>query len=323
MKLRDLREILSELYCKQIDAAEDFIFKASYKLIPLLLELAKQNQNVLLKERSEYVLDLRNLIDNAAIRYCGRFFNQIRISKEERLADKRLSLRFVPYSKESPLNQYYTEDNYSVQNIHNAEIDSTNVIEFIRFAKGLARFFRQSKLHDNFMSYLNELDERLSEFDRITNEIYNEFDEAKFPVFDRIFSTYNCLDDNKRILIFPDNVSIRYRGKFHNCLIYDNYDICIGYVINNYDISDECYSSDEYTKSYDSEKYESKTYTLIHEYSLSTNYGGTRETEEVYAAINALVQLFENELEADAPVMKYIEATNVRYRHYSNEKTEA
>ena len=141
MKLRDLREVLFELYCKQIDAAEDFIFKASYKLIPLLLELAKP---VLLKERSEYVLDLRNLIVNAAIRYCGRFFNQIRISKEERPADKRLSLRYVPFSKESSLNQYYTGDNYSVQNIHDAEIDSTNVIEFICFAKGLARFFRQS-----------------------------------------------------------------------------------------------------------------------------------------------------------------------------------
>lgn len=321
MSLRELRNTLSVLMCKETNAADDFVFKATYKLIPLLLELGNNEKNTMFKEKSCHILNLRYLVDNAAIRYCGRFFNQIKISREKALRDKKLTLRFVSYSIEDSMNQNYPGDKYlgteADGNIPDAEIDSTNVYEFVRFAKGLSRFFRKSEIHDKYLTYLNDLESKLSEYERIKNDIFNEFDEDKFTVFDKIFSKYTCYDDNKRILIFPDNTSIRYRGKFHNCLIYDHYDICLGYVIHNYDFPDDQYYNDEYTKFFDSEKYESKLFTLIHEYSLSAKVGGT---ENVYSALNAMIQLFEDELESDKPVLQYLEATDVCYKRYINEK---
>ena len=74
--------------------------------------------------------------------------------------------------------------------------------------------------------------------------------------------------------MLPDNLSIRYKGRFHNCIVLDCYSHSLGYLQFRQFFAEEGYNKDPYTVGDDFGRYLPCDYKLLHEVSLNSYNNG-------------------------------------------------
>ncbi|MBQ8482906.1 MAG: hypothetical protein IJ504_01215 [Bacteroidales bacterium] len=296
MRLRDIYDKLVKFNHERFDLAEDYVSQACKELIPLLLKLKDYNEVAVNEYNDAWYVDLRFIHKYLAIRYCGRFVNGILIEKDGWCEEEysKISLRYLYIESESEYNRF-PDDQYKKDSSDTFGIQSCDYKKFSDFIYSLIPFFKGGVHEDEYMQFWKSQGEKTKELrkldDRIADEINNDLDCVLHEIFNGYFKNRNI---KKRFLMLPYDVSIRYRGKFHNCIIEDNYSMSLGYVKNLTHMSEDEYNQDPYTIDFDATRYPDNVHVLIHETSLiATESNGYN----LQFAIKTLLALCEHELE--------------------------
>ena len=214
------------------------------------------------------------------IRYCGRFVNVIKVLKDVNMAAiQRISLGYVSYEREPDnfsMTNCFSDDSYFGEKAEE-RYDFINIVydwdNFENLLKSLKPFFSQlSHSYDEMMKEIKSEAERLS---KLEDEICELNEDLEFYLYD-VIKTVDRYDKNseKHFVMLPDNLSIRYKGLFHNCLVLDNYSHSLGYLQFRQFVAEEGYNNDPYTVGDDFDRYLPCTYKLLHEVSLNSYHNG-------------------------------------------------
>ena len=217
---------------------------------------------------------------HVGIRYCGRFVNVIKVLKDVNMAAiQRISLGYVSYENEPDdfgMTNCFTDDSYFGEKAEE-RYDFINIVydweNFENLLKSLKPFFsRLSHSYDEMMKEIKTEAERLS---KLEDEICELNEDLEFYLYD-VIKTVDRYDKNseKHFVMLPDNLSIRYKGLFHNCLVLDNYSHSLGYLQFRQFVAEEGYNNDPYTVGDDFDRYMPCTYKLLHEVSLNSYHNG-------------------------------------------------
>ena len=264
-------------------------------------------------------INLRYLC-RVGIRYCGQFVNTIIIDKDEcKAAQNRIKLTFASYEGED---EFETCERYDHDTYFGDEGDKTGYLSilndwdnFRNLIYSLMPFFKNTDtiLKDKYTQACIDIDKFYSkETYKIKDKLsYLQEDIDKY--FDKIFERFkNYNNKNKKhFLLLPDNLSLRYHGRFNNCLIKDYYSISLGFIKHQNFIAEEGYNQDDYTIENDLNRYNHEDYILLHETSLNVYHESYLETNRV---LKDLIFLCGEDLQR-IPEDNYLQSEKVKFIH--------
>lgn len=293
MELRELYEKLVDLNHQRMGLADDYVDQACEDLIPLLLKLRDYNEVAVYETNHSLYVDLRFIHKYLAIRYCGRFVNVIKINKEGS-GYGRMSLSYRYIESDAEYNRFQ-DDHYKIDSPDEFGIQLYDAKRLLYFIYALIPFFKGGIHEEEYVKFWKSQGDRKKEITKLDDKIAEEINEGLEIAFSKIFDKYFVnRNTKKRFLLLPYDVSVRYRGRFHNCIISDNYSTSLGYVKNTYDMSEDDYNQDPYTVEFDASRYPEKEYILLHETSLIATESNAVNLQ---MALKTILTLCEHELE--------------------------
>ena len=131
--------------------------------------------------------------------------------------------------------------------------------------------------------------------------------------FNRVFESSILYDKKcrKHFIMLPNNLSLRYKGRFHNCIVRDYYSTSLGFIKQQNFIGEEGYRQDYYTVENDFNRYEEKEFLLVHESSLNCFNEGFYELKSV---LRDLIFIYGKE-DIRSKDLKYIHSRKVSFKH--------
>lgn len=326
MTLKDLHEQLKSLNRELCNSQAQVIEYGCEKLIRLLSQFAEYHDiPIISKENDGDVWINLRYICRIGIRYCGHFINTIIIkSDESKGARDRIKLTYASYEDEEDFescacyncDSYFgkTGDAIPYIGILNDWKNFRNLIE------SLEPFFAVSgKLHEDFQNTLQNIKHNYQKETYKIQDKLNMLQEDIDDYFNKIFKRFKEYDRKrkKHFIILPNNLSIRYHGRFHNCIVKDDYSISLGFIKKQDFFPEEGYRKDEYTVENDFGRYNDDTYSLLHETSLNLYHEGQYELSH---ALDTLVFICGDDMEKinedDKPdLRRYKDSTFVEYIH--------
>lgn len=213
------------------------------------------------------------------IRYCGQFVNMIKVSKDEdKAAIDRITLTYVSYedkNDDSAWANCFPDDGYFGEEADDRFEDipiARDWENFMILLKSLEPFFANAGLSDIYEVMRLEINcdaSTLSKLDDELCQIQEDIDDYFMRVLD-----YYGNSKNKIFVMLPYYASIRYKGKFHNCITIDNHSVSLGYIQYNPYAAEEGYYQDLYTVDNDFGRYMDAERKLLHEVSLNFYLNG-------------------------------------------------
>ena len=214
------------------------------------------------------------------IRYCGRFVNVIKVLKDVNIvAIQRISLGYVSYEREPDnfsMTNCFSDDSYFGEKAEE-RYDFINIVydwdNFENLLKSLKPFF--SRLSRSYDEMIKEINSEAKTLSKLEDEISKLNEELEFYI-SGVIKRHDRYDKNNRkhFIMLPDNLSIRYKGRFHNCIVLDCYSHSLGYLQFRQFFAEEGYNKDPYTVGDDFGRYLPCDYKLLHEVSLNSYNNG-------------------------------------------------
>lgn len=292
MEFSSLCDRMKAASSKYSDARNKAISSACDKLVPMLERLAGyyKEPEVDRLDAEETWINLR-YIAALGIRYCGQFVNIISINNDTSLeAINRLGFLYANYESHDDFTsaKIFPDDTYFGE-AADERYQKFGVMKdwdnFEKLVKQLGVYYMNSPLSKEYEALKQDIlhspeAKELYAADMDATSVAEDI-ELFFRDFFRKFNDYNpnCM---KHFMLFPENVSVRYRGKFHNCLLIDNYSLSLGYFQRSEAIQEEGYNQDPYTICHDFDRYIDEPFVLLHETSL------TRYAENDHEYLRAL-----------------------------------
>lgn len=262
------------------------IRKFEKELIPLLCCLYDEyNSSALprqemLNQQRECVIDLRNIKPDLAIRFCGRFYNMMEIDSNDggiiTFAYGITEDNDIP--KERFNTDCYTGQQAIYQTMYLRHADIHNVMNLTR---QLIVYFAESDYLHEYCSIKNELIESVEKVDK---EPLNELEYYIHSFLLNLIKQHCNYDKSQfmHCLRLPDEINIRYYGRYCNCLVTKGLRSSLGYLRSNSGyLNEEMYGNDGYTSKRTADN---TYYRLLH----STPLGGQTDKEQVYKGLMAL-----------------------------------
>lgn len=322
MNFKELQEQAQKAISIYTDARSKAIAYACDRLVPVLEKLSDTFSDETIVDRydpNDIWINLR-YIAPLGIRYCGRFINIIAINNDKSIRPiYRLQFLFANYESYDDLcsAQCYPDDTYFGE-AADERYDRIGVMpdweNLVSLIKQLEVYFINTSLQKDYEEMERDiLDSQEAQAVVATDLNACSVNEEIELFFRDLFKTLDFYNprNKKHFLKFPEGVSIRYRGKFHNCLVLDDYSLSLGYIQHNHMIQEEGYSQDPYTVSHDFDRYfgSDYSYNLLHELSL-TRYPSN--DYEFLRALRCLSFIFGEDLER-ANGSLYLNASSVKY----------
>lgn len=215
------------------------------------------------------------------IRYCGRFVNVIKVLKDvNKAAIERISLGYVSYEDEPDnfgMTNCFSDDSYFGEKAEE-RYGFINIVydwdNFEYLLNSLKPFFAPvASTYEVMMAEINKEGKAMSDLEDKINELNETLD---LYLHYEVLKTVKGYDEKskKHFVLLPDNLSIRYKGRFHNCLTIDNYSHSLGYLQFRQFIAEEGYNQDPYTVGDDFDRYLPCQYKLLHEVALNSYNNG-------------------------------------------------
>ena len=214
------------------------------------------------------------------IRYCGRFVNVIKVLKDVNIvAIQRISLGYVSYEREPDnfsMTNCFSDDSYFGEKAEE-RYDFINIVydwdNFENLLKSLKPFF--SRLSRSYDEMIKEINSEAKTLSKLEDEISKLNEKLEFYI-SGVIKRHDRYDKNNRkhFIMLPDNLSIRYKGRFHNCIVLDCYSHSLGYLQFRQFFAEEGYNKDPYTVGDDFGRYLPCDYKLLHEVSLNSYNNG-------------------------------------------------
>ena len=214
---------------------------------------------------------------HVGIRYCGRFVNVIKVLKDvNKAAIERIRLGYISYEDELDDFGRFPDDSYFGEKAEE-RYDFINIVydweNFRNLLESLKPFFSPvSSSYGEMMKEIQSAEKQMSKLDDEISKLNEEFYFYLTGVIEKV-DRYDK-NSEKHVVILPDNLSIRYKGRFHNCLVLDNYSHSLGYIQFRQFIAEEGYNNDPYTVGDDFDRYLPCDYKLLHEVSLNSYHNG-------------------------------------------------
>ena len=281
---------LIEEYRKLLDGMDasyrKIIGKFKKDLIPLLCGLYDEyNPSALprlevLDQHRVCTVDLRDIKPGLAIRFCGRFFNMLEIdSKDEGI----ITLGYgITEDDDIPEERFDTDCYVGQQAIRHAMyLEHADIRNVVSFARQLSVYFEGSEHFHEYCKIKNELFEAADKVDR---EPLDDLEYTINAFLVNLVKQHCSYDETQEMhyLKLPDGISIRYYGRYCNCLITKGLRIWLGYLRSNSNfLNEEMYGNDGYTSK---RMAEDRYYQLLH----STPLGGQTDKEHTFKALVAL-----------------------------------
>ena len=219
---------------------------------------------------------------HVGIRYCGRFVNVIKVLKDvNKAAIQRISLGYLSYEYEDEIEDFdigngFSDDSYFGEKAEE-RYDFINIAydwgNFRHLLESLKPFFSPvSSSYGEMMKEILSAEKQMSKLDDEISELNEDF----YFYLKDVIKKVDRYDKNNRkhFIMLPDNLSIRYKGRFHNCIVMDNYSHSLGYIQFRRFIAEEGYNNDPYTVGDDFDRYLPCDYKLLHEVSLNSYHNG-------------------------------------------------
>lgn len=264
-----------------------------------------------------WAINLR-YIARIGIRYCGQFINMIIVSKNDKgPASERIRLTYASYEDgNDQRNECYPDDMYFGEKADSKYGEITIEYDWDNFWNllcSLKPFFENVNMGNMYGLMLNEISEESRKMSRIESDITELIGENMVFYMQDVFRRNDRYEKNnkKHIIMLPNNLSIRFKGKFHNCLILDNYAFSLGFIQDQKYIAEECYNQDPYTTADDFTRYLKEQYKLLHEVSFFHFYNGFSQISD---ALSDLIFLCGNDFEK-LHGCKYLRQRDVNYIH--------
>lgn len=319
MTFKELHDQAKIAMAKYTDAREMAISSACEKLLPIFEKLAGSYKEPYVDryDDKETWINLR-YVAPLGIRYCGQFINVIVINNDTSIkAANRIEFLYASYESYDdyccaqcfPDDTYFGEAADERYNRIGVMPDWENFESLIRQLKV---YFINSPLYKEYEDFVRDLlgsqeVQSLTTADMEASSI-NENIWLFFSGFFKKSKFYNSRN-RKHFVRFPGNVSLRYRGRFHNCLLIDDYGLSLGYIQHDECIQEEGYNQDPYTVGYDFDRYIDKTYVLLHEVLLTWC---PKNINDFMNALRCLKFMFGENLER-IEESAYISASSVKY----------
>ena len=222
---------------------------------------------------------------HVGIRYCGRFVNVIKVLKDvNKAAIQRISLGYLSYEYEDETEDFdigngFSDDSYFGEKAEE-RYDFINIAydweNFRHLLESLKPFF--SPVSSSYGEMMKEILSAAKQMSKLDDEITVLNEEFELYLTDVIKKADRYEKNNrKHFIMLPDNLSIRYKGRFHNCIVVDSYSHSLGYIQFRRFIAEEGYNNDPYTVGDDFDRYLPCEYKLLHEVSLNSYHNGYRQ----------------------------------------------
>ena len=250
---------------------------ACEKLVGLLESLKPHYHWTLYDERDNALWIYLGYEHHIGIRYCGRFVNVIKVLKDvNKAAIERIRLGYISYEDELDDFGRFPDDSYFGEKAEE-RYDFINIVydweNFRNLLESLKPFFSPvSSSYGEMMKEIQSAEKQMSKLDDEISKLNEEFYFYLTGVIEKV-DRYDK-NSEKHVVILPDNLSIRYKGRFHNCLVLDNYSHSLGYIQFRQFIAEEGYNNDPYTVGDDFDRYLPCDYKLLHEVSLNSYHNG-------------------------------------------------
>lgn len=244
-----------------------------------LIELIRNNPLTKSIDSDCYVMDTSSYF---SFRYNGCFYNEIMIEKDHiRLANNTTPAAFVP-------SQY--QDEYSSNQAFTTRLSHEGIINLANDLEPL--FFAQKNEYEQLIYESHETARKsheeqqslsLLDLDDMLFESLQELFETKIKNLPELILKYNHIALN-----LPQNTAIRFRGKYHNSIIFDvqNSQMLLGYQTNrNRDLN--LLKSDSYTSDFCENNHELDIMTFKHKVPFETYL-----TDNQSDLINAVSSLY-------------------------------
>ena len=320
MTLLEIKDKYQALHMQYYEELIKVIESGCNKLIIMLNSLKGKYPFPLIEEeygfRSDncWAINLR-YISRIGIRYCGQFINMIIISKNDKgNASERIRLTFASYEDDCDFkNVCYPDDMYFGEAADCRYKEMTIQYDWNNFwnlLNSLKPFFENAGTPNMYELMLCEISEEsvlLRDKENQIDELCEDLESYINDVFSR--RKEYVTKNRKHFILLPNNLSIRYKGKFHNCIIEDDYSISLGYIQQNQYIAEECYNQDPYTVNDDFARYIPGEYKLSHEVSLNPYHNGF---SQFGYALNDLIFICGDDMEK-LNSSKYIRQQSVDY----------
>lgn len=279
--LKKICEDFYSLYGNFENEREKVIQSACEKLIGLLELLKPHYHWTICDDRdNELWINLRYKC-RIGIRYCGRFVNVIKVLKDvNKPAIQRISIGYVSYEDEIDdfeITNCFSDDSYFGEKAEE-RYGFINIVydwdNFEYLLNSLKPFFAPvASTYEVMMAEINKEGKAMSDLEDKINELNETLD---LYLHYEVLKTVKGYDEKskKHFVLLPDNLSIRYKGRFHNCLTIDNYSHSLGYLQFKQFIAEEGYNNDPYTVGNDFDRYLPCEYKLLHEVSLNSYNNG-------------------------------------------------
>lgn len=218
---------------------------------------------------------------HVGIRYCGRFINYIKVHKDKsKPAIQRLSVGYAAYEDEVDDFEWancYPDDTYFGEKAEQ-RYGEWGILEdwgnFENLLKSLKPFF--APVASTYEAMMVEIRNERKVMADLQDKIDYLNEELDLYLHYDILKTVKGYDkkSKKHFVLLPDNLSIRYKGRFHNCLTFDNYSHSLGYMQFKQFVAEEGYIQDPYTVGDDFDRYLPGDYKLLHEVALNSYNNG-------------------------------------------------
>ena len=241
----ELHEIIPTLNAlKSIqDQSEKIVTSSCGELLEHLLKLDFDDQD------DKYYLYHFSYNDLPAIRVYGHFINLIVISKSDEDAWSRIRLGQacedeILYFGEYKTDEYHTgdEDGYIYM--------FKDIAPYLDLLESLKIIFKET---ENYLPYCNFVKRTKEKSRNVLDAIslMGDFSESLELCMKKLFACHPNYDYRVNgFFLFPNNMCLRYRGYYHNCIGSDGYSISLGYIKDPnkfYTIEEDAYNMDSYT----------------------------------------------------------------------------
>ena len=304
---------------KYTDVREMAISSACEKLLPIFEKLTSSYGEPYIDkyDEKETWINLRYMA-HLGIRYCGRFVNVIVINNDASIkAEYRIQFLYASYESYDDFccAQCFPDDTYFGESAEE-RYERIGVMpdweNFESLVRQLNVYFVNTPLYKEYEDFIRDLPgsqevQSLTAADMEASST-NESIELFFKDFFKKFKFYDPRN-RKHFVHFPENISLRYRGRFHNCLLIDDYALSLGYIQYNKCIQEEGYNQDPYTVGHDFDRYIDQPYVLLHEISLTWCPKNINDFMEALRCLKFIFGENLERIEEDA----YISASSVKY----------
>lgn len=256
-------------------------------LIPLLCSLYDEYNSLaiprleMLNQQRECIIDLRDIKPGLAIRFCGRFYNMIEIDSSD---GGIIAFSYGITEDDDIPEERFNSDCYTGQQAirHIMYLHHADIRNVMSLAKQLTVYFAESDHLNDYCKIKNELIEAVEKVDK---EPLIELEYYINGFLTNLIKQHCNYDESQEMhyLLLPDEINIRFYGRYCNCIITKGMRIWLGYLRskNGY-LNEEMYGDDGYTsKPFAGNKY----YQLLHSVLLGGNID-KKQTFNAYMALN-------------------------------------